>query len=258
MEEINNEKCGALIAMLRKRKVYTQKELAQKLLLSDKAISKWERGLSMPDISMLLPLSELLDITVTELLRGEVSAESTYLTTGEVNRLLADTILMSAQADAAKNKQQKLTRGIVYLICVGILMAEILVLHGMGYSYELLIENLILVELLMLMFGAWFCFLAKEKLPAFYDENKRSFYSDGFFRINISGIHFNNSNWPYILRVGRITMLSVVVLFPIRYGVVNHFSSSLWEAGKLIFTLVSCLGFLFPYSSWGNAMNNTR
>lgn len=47
MYEIDNQKFGRFVAALRKEKGYTQKELAEKLFLSDKAISKWERGLSL-------------------------------------------------------------------------------------------------------------------------------------------------------------------------------------------------------------------
>ncbi len=68
---MNNEKMGQFISELRKSQQMTQKELAEKLNISDKAVSKWERGLSYPDISLLLPLSEVLGVTTTELLDGE-------------------------------------------------------------------------------------------------------------------------------------------------------------------------------------------
>ena len=55
MYEIDNQKFGRFVAALRKEKGYTQKELAEKLFLSNKAISKWERGLSLPDIALLGP-----------------------------------------------------------------------------------------------------------------------------------------------------------------------------------------------------------
>ena len=64
MYEIDNQKFGRFVAALRKEKGYTQKELAEKLFLSDKAISKWERGLSLPDIALLEPLSDILGVTV--------------------------------------------------------------------------------------------------------------------------------------------------------------------------------------------------
>ena len=71
MYEIDNQKFGRFVAALRKEKGYTQKELAEKLFLSDKAISKWERGLSLPDIALLEPLADILGVTVAELLKGE-------------------------------------------------------------------------------------------------------------------------------------------------------------------------------------------
>ena len=59
---MDKEKTGQLIAELRKEKGLTQKQLADALNVTDKAVSKWERGLSFPDISMLEPISDLLDI----------------------------------------------------------------------------------------------------------------------------------------------------------------------------------------------------
>lgn len=68
--EIDRAAFGAFVATQRKEKGYTQKELADRLFVSDKAVSKWERGLSLPDISLLVPLSQALDVTVMELLQG--------------------------------------------------------------------------------------------------------------------------------------------------------------------------------------------
>ena len=67
MKELDKEKMGLFIAQLRREKEATQKELADRLYVSDKAVSKWERGLSVPDISLLLPLAEILGVTTTEL-----------------------------------------------------------------------------------------------------------------------------------------------------------------------------------------------
>lgn len=64
-------KTGRLIAQVRKEKELTQKNLAEKLHVSVQAVSKWERSLSCPDIGLLEPLAEALDLTVTELLSGQ-------------------------------------------------------------------------------------------------------------------------------------------------------------------------------------------
>lgn len=71
MEINQSEKTGRFICTMRKEKNLTQKELAQSLDVTDKAISKWERGLSCPDISLLIPLAKALDVSTSELLNGE-------------------------------------------------------------------------------------------------------------------------------------------------------------------------------------------
>jgi len=68
---VNQEKIGRFIAELRKEKELTQIDLANKLGITDRAISKWENGRGMPDLSLIKPLSDELGITVNELLSGE-------------------------------------------------------------------------------------------------------------------------------------------------------------------------------------------
>ena len=64
-------KIGKFIAECRKQKQLTQLQLADKLGITDKAISKWERGIAMPDTSIMLELCDILCISVNELLNGE-------------------------------------------------------------------------------------------------------------------------------------------------------------------------------------------
>lgn len=64
-------KVGNFISELRKLKNLTQKELADKLDLSDKAVSKWERGLGYHDITYLVSLADILEVSTNELLQGE-------------------------------------------------------------------------------------------------------------------------------------------------------------------------------------------
>jgi len=66
---MNCEKIGNLIASLRKEKGLTQKELGDKLGITDRAVSKWERGLGCPDVSLLEDLSKVLDISILEILK---------------------------------------------------------------------------------------------------------------------------------------------------------------------------------------------
>lgn len=72
---MNIDKIGKFISERRKLKKLTQEQLAEKLNISDRAISKWERGLCLPDASTMIPLCKILDISVNELLSGEMIKE---------------------------------------------------------------------------------------------------------------------------------------------------------------------------------------
>lgn len=72
---MNNNTIGKLIAELRKEKGMTQKELAEKLNITDRAVSKWEREICCPDISLLEDLSKILDIPIHNLISGKRNKE---------------------------------------------------------------------------------------------------------------------------------------------------------------------------------------
>jgi len=80
-------KIGLFILKARKDKGLTQSELANKLHVSDRAVSKWECGKGLPDSSIMLKLSDILDITVTELLRGEKVAPEDATMSAEENAM---------------------------------------------------------------------------------------------------------------------------------------------------------------------------
>lgn len=100
---------GRFIAEERKRKGYTQKILSEKLGISDKTISKWERGNGFPEVSLLIPLCSELDITVNELLSGERVSEKQYRKKAEEN-------MVNLVKEAQENKKK-----IILSIMVGIL-----------------------------------------------------------------------------------------------------------------------------------------
>lgn len=85
---MDNERIGVFIRELRKEKGLTQKELAEELHITDRAVSKWERGLSAPDIALLEPLAELLGVSVGELIRGGRTAEEERPAGGETKEIL--------------------------------------------------------------------------------------------------------------------------------------------------------------------------
>lgn len=89
------KKMGSFIAGIRKEKGMTQAELAAKLFLSDKTISKWERGAGLPDIGNIESLADALDVSLLELMQGERSNESS-ISTQTAEQLLADTLSISS------------------------------------------------------------------------------------------------------------------------------------------------------------------
>ena len=82
---MNQEKIGKFIANLRKEKNMTQQELANKLGVTDRAISKWENGRGLPDYSLLQDLCDTLSISINELFSGEKISKEDYETKAEEN-----------------------------------------------------------------------------------------------------------------------------------------------------------------------------
>ena len=87
---MDNIKTGNLIRELRKEKGITQKDLADQLHITDRAVSKWERGLCAPDIALLEPLSQILGVKITDIISGTKTADSMDAETErKVNELLS-------------------------------------------------------------------------------------------------------------------------------------------------------------------------
>ena len=94
MYEVNQEKTGKLIASKRKEKGLTQEQLAEKLGVTNKAVSKWETGRGMPDLAIIQKLCEILGITVTTLLNGEENEEALILKLLWINEQLKQLYLV--------------------------------------------------------------------------------------------------------------------------------------------------------------------
>ena len=119
---MNQEKIGKFIALSRKRKNLTQEALAEKLGVSKNAVSKWERGLSLMDISLLKPLSQLLDISILELLNGEEIEKEERDKKSE--KLLIETIDYSNK----KIKKVKKNKKILVLITIVVTILSFIIL----------------------------------------------------------------------------------------------------------------------------------
>lgn len=110
---MEQEKIGEFISNLRKEKQMTQKQLGDALGISDKTVSKWECGKGLPDISMILPLCELLEINVNELLSGERLSQESYPKKAEENM-----VRLMKEGKRGKKEIAMKTSCIVWPLCV--------------------------------------------------------------------------------------------------------------------------------------------
>lgn len=240
MYNIDNEKFGAFIATLRKEKGYTQKQLAERLLLSDKAISKYERGLCFPDISLLEPMAQLLDVSIAELLHGEKQ---------EASQVYTDDIVNETLNEAANEQRKKKTKSIVIFFIAFLLMAiELLYILSVNITFQQLQDDhFFSILFISFLCGAYFFLIVKDRLPIYYDENKIHFVSNGVFRINIPGVHFNNSNWPYIIQLFRFWAFLFMAGYPLGYFLSTDASIlQLWQSYETVFLLVLFLLLFIP------------
>lgn len=212
MVQIDKIEFGNFIAKLRKEKNLTQKDIAERLYVSVQAVSKWERGLSFPDITLLIPLAEILGINVSELLKGRKSLE-TESYKEEVEDLVKRVVELSQESPEEKREKKK-KNIFIFLLALVFMAIEYFVL--IKYM-NLKIENVLTELLLGILFGAGAWIFMDEQLPKYYDENKISFYSNGFFRLNLVGLYFNNSNWKHILNYLRYWTLGLAFFAPFIY-----------------------------------------
>ncbi len=111
---MNTEKIGKFILKLRKENKLTQQELANKLFVTDKAISKWENGRCMPDSSLFEPLCKIFNISVSELLSGERINDDSIIKTSE--KILVKTV------DYSNKKIKKIKKYYILLITLLLLV----------------------------------------------------------------------------------------------------------------------------------------
>lgn len=110
---MNYETIGKFIQSKRKEKGLTQKELAEKLGVTDKAVSKWERGLGCPDVSILEILAKELDTSILEILKGRI-IEDEIIKVTEANDYVKETI------NFTKNKTKEIINKIIVFLTISI------------------------------------------------------------------------------------------------------------------------------------------
>ena len=109
-------KIGKFIAERRKLKSLTQAQLAEKLNITDRAVSKWENGRSLPDSAIMLELCEILDITVNDLLCGEVVVMEKY------DKEMEKNLLEMAREKEKSDKQLLMVEIVMGFVSIGIML----------------------------------------------------------------------------------------------------------------------------------------
>lgn len=221
---IEKEKFGAFVAQLRKEKGLTQKELAEKLFLSDKAVSKWERGLSMPDITVLTPLAEALGVSVAELLNCQRMEKEEPVTAERVDELVQKAVSLTEEPTKPWKKAGHWlaflgTQAVVLLEAALLLYVNVRLGGSMEEGLQLwsLSGSLGLYWMLALLFGAYFWLILPDRLPRYYDENRIGFVHHWGMKMQLPGIVFNNSNWPHILKAVRVWCVYLPITVPILF-----------------------------------------
>ena len=137
---MTSKECGNFIAELRKENELTQKDLAAKINVSDKAVSRWETGKGYPDVTSLVSLSEYFDVSVNELLAGK------RLTVENI-RETADENLISVFEQVQKNKKQQNLQVAVYTSVLIVVLLPALIMIGkelfVSMATQIQAENII-------------------------------------------------------------------------------------------------------------------
>ena len=159
-------KIGKFISERRKSLKLTQVQLAEKLGITDRAVSKWETGKAMPDLSVMLSLCDLLGITVNDLLCGEVVTMDNY--NKELENNLLEMIKQKEQAD-----KRLLTAEIIMgIICIIPLIASIVLVHFT--AFEEWVEAVIVLAALVPLLAATPFALKIEQKAGYYECQKCS------------------------------------------------------------------------------------
>ena len=157
-------KIGEFIADCRKKKNLTQEQLAEKLYITDRAVSKWERGLSLPDADKMLDLCNILGINVNELLNGEKINMKDY------EKKTDELLLELARQEELKNKKMIMDMYVLAITTVAFYIGIIL-LAAYTLGEGTLFGIIVAISTIILVIVAFYAF--KLEIEAGYYECKK-------------------------------------------------------------------------------------
>lgn len=128
---MDQEKIGVFISTLRKEQGMTQQQLADAIGVSNKTISKWECGKGMPELALMVPLCNILQISINELLSGEHLLENGYTEKAEVNMM---NLLQETENSKKKSRSSLLAFGITVIIFLFVVLYSVITNMGIGMN----------------------------------------------------------------------------------------------------------------------------
>lgn len=132
---MNYETIGKFISKKRKEKGFTQKELAEKIGVTDKAVSKWERGLGCPDVSILELLANQLDVSILEILKGRM-VENEVIKLTEANDYVKESLNYSKVQIKEKLKIILSKLICFFIILIGTILIILNIFHYFYLNYQ--------------------------------------------------------------------------------------------------------------------------
>ena len=180
-------KIGKFIAECRKKNNLTQMQLAEKLNITDRAISKWENGKAMPDSSIMLDLCNELKISVNELLSGEMIEMNNYNENLEKNLL-----------EMIKQKELADRRLLTMEIVIGVLATTILLILTVIASFIEMADwtriLLITVGIILFIIGV-LCAIKIEQVAGYYECQECHYKYIPTYRNTLFSMHFNRTRY---------------------------------------------------------------
>lgn len=149
-------KIGKFIADCRKSKNLTQMQLAEKLNITDRAVSKWETGKSLPDSSIMLELCSILEINVNDLLCGEIITMENY------NKELENNLLEMVKQKEESDKRLLHIEVILGICCILPLIASIIIVNIVPMA-ESLAAVIVLASLIPILIATPFALRIEQK-----------------------------------------------------------------------------------------------
>lgn len=200
---MDQAKIGRFIAECRKNKNLTQAQLAEKLNITDRAVSKWETGRAMPDSSIMLALCDVLSITVNDLLCGEVITVDNY--NRETEKNLLEMIKQKEQADK-RLLMLEIFIGITATVTLFVLLAVAVLVQMEAW----LRFALIAVGFVIFLAGC-FCALRIEQVAGYYEcKACRHRYVPTYLAVN-KAMHMGRKRYMKCPECGKKTWQKKVV-----------------------------------------------